>query len=269
MAKAIIAFCSILCFAVFVGRLQAAVMYPDSIHVPVTFYDFHADGSNPDFNANNTMDNFHRYHMVDSILGVQEKPLLGPYHYYSCFLSKWFVPWSGGDSSIAVYNDSGACTAITKADHDTAYKNIVIQDTLTFRFIQGTQGAYQYVNDKFFPLDGRGFGAEGKNHNYSFSMEVHWQFTMNPGLKFYFAGSGDLWAFVNNKCVADIGGVHEVILDSAVVDKIPGLDAGKRYDLDIFYCNRQLSQSSIRMTIGIVSVSYPCDIYMQVYPSVA
>ncbi len=260
--------CSIIYLSGFYANVVHAGIYPDTLRVPVTFYDFHSDGSNPDFNNNTATNGVRRYHMLDSFLDPEKKPMLGPEPYFNCFLKKWFRPWTPGDSSIPVYGNDGTCNGTAKIACDTAFKNVVLRDTLSFLLAPGTQGIYQYVNPQFYPLDGRGFGSEGNSHNYSFSMEAHWFFTSIPGMKFHCSGGGDLWTFVNKQCAADIGGIHPAISDSVVVDDIRGLKRGCNYGMDVFYCNRQLSQSSIRMTVGILS-SCPCAVQMVTSPDSA
>jgi hypothetical protein len=158
--------------------------YPATIKIPVTYYDFHSDGSNPEFEKVGSGISPH-LGMIADTLDVQRKPVLGPVPYLNCQIAKWFRPWTPGDFSIPNYTNPAATTCsnpITTVSYDTAFKNIVIQDTLTFTYQAGTSGTYQYSNANFFPLDGKGFGAEIiqgvlRTHNYSFSMELHYEFT--------------------------------------------------------------------------------------------
>jgi fibro-slime domain-containing protein len=234
--------------------------YPDTLRVPVTFYDFHSDGSNPEFEKSPTGTAVH-LGMVATRVNAQSKPVLGPTPYFNCDIAKWFVPWTSGDFTIPNYTNPATATCanpFSTVDYDTAFKNIVIQDTLLFRLINNATGTYGYVNASFFPLDGRGFGNEvaagtARAHNYSFSMELHWQFKKMANMSFVFTGDDDVWAFIDSALAMDIGGIHNATTDSVILDNIPGLVNGQSYMLDFFYCERHVTASSIRITTNIIS----------------
>ncbi len=233
--------------------------YPATIRVPVTFYDYHSNGSNPEFQPDTGSIGYaygRHCNMVSATLNGlpgSGAPILGSTPYWNCSIDKWFKPWTPGDFNISNYTTPYTRTCengLIAVSHDTAYKNIIINDTLVFNYAPGTPGTYIFDNSNFFPLDGKGFGGEGKAHNYSFAMELHWGFTMAPGLKFNFRGDDDVWVFINGQLVMDIGGIHSAISDSIVVDDL-GLSSGQKYWFDLFYCERCVTQSSIRITRGL------------------
>src|SRR5271157_5271700 len=86
-----------------------AANYPPTITVPVTYYDFHADGSNPEFEKTPTNGTGGTYlHMVaDTCITVNgvRKPVLGSAPYWDCDISKWFVAWTPGDFTIPNYTN--------------------------------------------------------------------------------------------------------------------------------------------------------------------
>jgi hypothetical protein len=152
----------------FAAAINAQTVYPQTIRVPVTFYDFHANGSNPDFEPGLytcgsigciTGNGVHP-NEVATTLNAQRKPILGTSPYFSQRVAKWFVPWQAGDFSVPVYSNAGAYLRENTLTTDTAYKNVVIQDTLVFNLVAGSAGVYQLNNQTFFALDGRGFGNE-------------------------------------------------------------------------------------------------------------
>ncbi|MBK8804444.1 MAG: fibro-slime domain-containing protein [Fibrobacteres bacterium] len=113
-------------------------------------------------------------------------------------------------------------------------------------------GYYKFADTSFFPLDTisdrRGYSpmtaTDGKLHNFLFCMHGHAAFEYTPGLKFEFRGDDDVWVFINNKLAVDLGGSHAPESSFVNLDKMR-LREGSIYPFDIFYCERQLSGSSI------------------------
>lgn len=238
--------------------------YPLTISIPVTFYDFHSDQSNPEFEITPS-GTAARTGMVAPTLDVANKPQLGPKPYFNQRIDRWFRPWVPGDSVI--YNYIGESDAprnrysiyqdypegLTTLPYDTSFINVGFLDTLIFQYVAGSAGLYEFTSNSFFPLDGKGFGNEGRQHNYSFTMELHWEFTMVPGLTFNFTGDDDVWAFVDKKLAMDIGGIHTSLSGAFKVDDIPGLEPNKKYYFDFFYAERHVTGSTIRITTNIIS----------------
>ena len=245
------------------------IRYPDTIFIQVTYYDFHSNQSNPEFEKIPTGTPVH-LGMVGDTLDTQRKPVLGANPYWDCQIAKWFRPYVQGTPSNYIIPNyltpvTTGCGNLITIAYDTAFKNVVIHDSLPFTHPAGAAaGVYQYYNPSFFPLDGRGFQNEGRSHNYSFTMELHKEFTKVQGLTFQFEGDDDVWAFINNKLVMDIGGIHNTTADSVIVDKLGLIDKTK-YMFDFFYAERHVTGSDIKITtnfftptdIGIKMSAYP------------
>ncbi|MDO5576113.1 MAG: fibro-slime domain-containing protein, partial [Fibrobacter sp.] len=99
-----------------------------------------------------------------------------------------------------------------------------------------------------------------KKHNFHFTMEMHLQFKYHEGagLEFHFTGDDDVWIFINNKMVIDLGGLHQKAKGSVQLDKEKttlGLKDGEVYSLDIFYAERKPSESNfmIRTSMDIIN----------------
>lgn len=126
--------------------------------------------------------------------------------------------------------------------------------TITIPLEETSPGLFVYDSAAFFPIDGRGFGNQGREHNYHFTTEIHTRFTYHGGEVFTFRGDDDLWAFVNNKLAIDLGGLHtpkEQTIDFDARAEELGLVKGKTYPLDIFHAERHTVESNFRIETSI------------------
>jgi len=128
-----------------------------------------------------------------------------------------------------------------------------------------------YLNDYFFPIDDgetfcsfqdpplRTFGhlqTSFPEHNYGFTMEFHAEFTYIRGANqiFSFKGDDDVWVFINDSLVIDLGGLHAALNASVNLDELrPGfLRDGHKYILDFFSAERHTRASRIRIETSIL-----------------
>jgi fibro-slime domain-containing protein len=244
----------------FLGKSVSAQDYPDTLWIKVTFYDYHPDGSNPEFEP--TSFRLGQYSgMVADSLSADKKLLLGETPFFNYNIDKWFRPWQEGNFTIPVYsNQTGNIRTTETVSYDTAFKNVVIVDSLPF--IHKGNGMYSFersgVNgtQDFFWLDGKGFGnePEGYSHNFSFAMELHTTFTFKKGMSFDFIGDDDVWAFINGKRAMDLGGIHASQARSISLDSIAEqykLTEGNKYPFDLFYVERHVSRSTIKVMTNL------------------
>ncbi len=267
-----------------------AQVHPSSITIPVTYYDFHSDRSNPEFECPHK--GGLRTGMVALSLDDEGKPTVGPSPYINQYVKYWFRDWANGggkgDSTKPLYdpslkvkerfngNEFDVNVSFVRNEtvtHDTAFKNVVIPGELLFTHSGG--GIYTYDKTSFFPIDGQGFGNEWTadngvtgDHNYSFTMEMVWSFKMEPGLQFTFRGDDDVWLFVNNRLVMDLGGIHGPEYGSVNLDTVPGLEVGQIYDFRFFYAERHTTGSSIRIETNLIAY-YPDSVQILVPPDTA
>lgn len=129
--------------------------------------------------------------------------------------------------------------------------------SLTMTHIGGTesQPIYSYQDTSFFPIDGMMFGNSGgsPDHNFHFTFELHTEFTYleGTGQIFSFYGDDDVWVYVNDQLVIDIGGVHSQVQQIVELDRL-GLQDGKTYPLDFFFAERHRTQSNFRIDTTLV-----------------
>lgn len=115
-------------------------------------------------------------------------------------------------------------------------------------------GGWEFNSDNtggFFPIDGFDPYGEGLyyGHNFSFVMELRTQFEYHEGTDqiFTFDGDDDVWVYINGRLAIDLGGPHPSLTESVNLDDIRndfGLEDGKKYNLDMFYCERECSEEA-------------------------
>jgi fibro-slime domain-containing protein len=172
-----------------------------------------------------------------------------------------------GDDYKPVYKNTSGETLTThgKAAFDQWFRtvdgtNIMQEIPLTLK--QNAQGVYEYDSrsagpplspgGSFFPIDDStqyktAFGQEGKSHNYSFTVEIHTLFTYEGGEHFFFSGDDDVFVFINNKLVINLGGIHSREEADVRLDDL-GLERGETYPLDFFYAERHVVESNLWIT---------------------
>jgi fibro-slime domain-containing protein len=87
-------------------------------------------------------------------------------------------------------------------------------------------------------------------HNYSMTFELHTNFVYRPGMEFKFSGDDDVWVFIGNALVIDLGGIHHSEEGLVELDSL-GLTAGEQYRLDFFWAERHLVESHFRIDTSL------------------
>jgi len=257
---------------------------PDTLQLDAVIRDFKPaqyDGGHPDFQsfAGSTT-----VGLVESQLGPDRVPV-------AASLRGWKINGefrdSGGrnimpssfDADLGDYQgglqQGGTGNGLTSADRfDQWYKDVPGVNAsaivpLTFNKVEGTN---RYVFDSsvdepyrsmggFFPINGELYGNYSGGKNFHFTTEVRTMFTYKHGTGqvFKFTGDDDVWVYIGDQLVIDLGGLHPQREQHLSLDRLDWLEDGKKYTLDIFHAERRTSGSNFRIetTLQLRSVELP------------
>lgn len=127
---------------------------------------------------------------------------------------------------------------------------------VTFAGFDNVEGKPWYTT----PQNGTFPGSDdGKGHNSFFGMQYAVEFTLTADyvgpLEYYFFGDDDMWVFLDNKLVCDLGGVHSSVGEYVNLwDYLQKGTAGT-HTLTFFYTERGASGSTCYMNFTLPSVS--------------
>lgn len=164
-------------------------------------------------------------------------------------------PTLGADGNPVYAGLAGNPTTSGQANFDQWYNNTpgvnMWKDFTITLDDPDNDGVFTYENNAFFPIDNALFGNQGRTHNYHFTYELSTRFTYQGGETFTFTGDDDLWVFIDDQLVIDLGGVHGAISDSVMLDTL-GLTIGESYDFDLFFAERHTSESNFRIDTSLL-----------------
>jgi len=204
-------------------------------------------------------------------------------HFYGTFVGKsvvldqgtglhidgsWIPTMCGGEVMDTMGTaGSGSTGAIASAADFTDWfsealgRNLFATHTITLT--RNMSGVYEYMDDEFFPIDGRLFGNEYAGHNYYFTYSFTVEFVHRAceGRFFEFEGADDAWMFVENDLALDLGGIRSGMSQYVEFDRMNLVD-GETYRLHFFYAQRNPTQASfgMRTNLDLIRPSDPLAI---------
>jgi len=164
----------------------------------------------------------------------------------------------GADSKPVFVGPNGRGAITSAASFNQWYNDVPsvnLKTTIPIELRENTPGSgvFSFLSNSFFPIDGQLFGNQGRSNNFHFTLELHTNFTYRGGEVFQFTGDDDIWVFINNRLVVDLGGVHSAASGAVNLDTL-GLVKGSTYKFDFFFAERHtfgsnfLLQTSIALT---------------------
>ena len=178
-------------------------------------------------------------------------------------IEKWFIPQVVAKDAAGNEYKNGVCRDI----------NLTLDDEGFWQadFTNEEGDCNDTINPGFYPIDDLQYldsaktvpnpkfdwNISGCRHNYSFAMKVSAQFKYVKGQYFEFRGDDDVWVFINNRLVVDIGGCHSPVEGGVNLDTIgqndPSLKLieGREYPFHIFFSERNATGSNFKMRTSI------------------
>ncbi|KAN0052706.1 hypothetical protein ACTA71_006810 [Dictyostelium dimigraforme] len=169
-------------------------------------------------------------------------------------------------------------TENANADFETrnSGRNFPLKINITLTY-NSANNAYEFEQQEYFPINGKGFNdpkfippksysplptslnwfsmskdAPYIKNNYNFCIKLNSKFTyQDKGEVFNFRGDDDVWVFIDNKLVVDLGGLHAAGVGKVTLKDLKTLVKSKTYDFDFFYCERRAYQSSIQISTNM------------------
>ncbi len=103
------------------------------------------------------------------------------------------------------------------------------------------------------------YADDGKDHNSYFGMKYEVEFELSKDyvgpLEYYFFGDDDMWVFLDNTLVCDIGGVHSSVGEYVNLWDYLAKGSEGKHTLSFFYTERGASGSTCWMQFTLPSVS--------------
>jgi len=170
-------------------------------------------------------------------------------------------------SKCELGNVTGTCPwgpqTTSKKDFDQWYRfadGVNKSYLLYFQFMTDANGQATFSSDRFFPLDGAGWGNSGEDEdmmsrNFGFTTELHTRFKYGGGETFSFTGDDDLWVFINDRLALDLGGLHPQAMGTVDLDAsaaMLGIEKGKVYSMDLFHAERHTNASNFQVQTNFV-----------------
>ena len=253
---------------------------PTSLSLTGTVRDFKersVTGGHQDFERQPTGGFGHYMNIVADDLGSDGKPVFSSLGYKvssnwrdsagrNIIRPKSYISALSGDVAGSVAGSTGG--ALTSGDtirswfRDTSGVNV--SKPLTINLTRATNSTIYTFDARtdptfssrggFFPINGELYGnsaGDSKNFHFTFELATDFVYKRNQGQVFTFTGDDDVWVFIDNKLVIDIGGVHGAVSQTINLDRLSWLQDNGTYRLNFFFAERHRTQSNCKIETSL------------------
>lgn len=173
-----------------------------------------------------------------------------------------YYVFDGGYDGVTYNANDGDISHVNGSSSKDMVYYTTVSDTTLNPFLPTTGSTtFRQTNTPYFLDSGASERSAASfesqiGRDYNFSMEGHGQFVFNSedNLYFTFEGDDDVYLFINNKMVMDIGAAHSITKSTFNLNdyiKECGLKDGEMYDFDFYYMERHSYGSNIRIETNI------------------